>query len=413
MNLNELLEGLEQTSGIEKQASSIEVVKPAISDELSAVLEKKADQDMTKVAFAEGEKLAKELLEKLANELQSTNEAMAAQDAAKIVPVESGTVSEVLKGTVEEAITRGATSDDLVDKIEDQTKQAQENKEMANAILEKIAQTVGEATTTSAAAINVEGAAVPNKIQEDNAAMTAFDDAKVQPLPGADGTINNILEAIVAGAKAQGGGSDDLVNGEGPTEGSAAIGVKAAEEQEKAAAVSALTAEGMDFDTAVALVKQAEAEILGEAFEQEKQAAFTALVESGINFDQAVELIKQAEEDLKKKSELDKEAGIADMARSALKGAKVDMKVAGANVKEILKGTGKPGGRASAANSLASTTTGKLVGGAVIGTAAYKAKKAIRGQEKKAAFDTLIEAGIDFEDAITLVKAAELDVYGE
>ena len=144
---------------------------------------------------------------------------------------------------------------------------------MANKIMQKIAQTVGEATTSPAAAVNVAAAAAPNLIQSANAVMTAADDKKVLPLPGAEGTLNNILEAVVARAEAQGAVSDDLVNGDKPAssaEGEAALSPeqeqeKIAEEMEKAAAVSALVQAGCDFDSAFNMVKEAE-----EALAQEE-----------------------------------------------------------------------------------------------------------------------------------------------
>lgn len=438
INLNDLLNGLETEAGIEKVASE-QSVAPAVSEELKGILEKKASEDLTAAAQAEGAAVAKQLLEKLANEIQIANNQMVAEDATKIVPQDSaGTVEDVLKGTVEEGLDRGATDDNRVDEMKDAgkgevsgdplpetVKSAQEDKDMANEILQKIAQIVGEQTTTPAAAVNTDAGTVSNKIQEDNAKMTAYDDQKVDPLPGAEGTINNILEAIVSKAKSDGSGagSDDLVNGTGPTEGAAAVPVTneivGGDSVEKAAAVSALCGEGMDFESAVALVKQAEEELNAEAMEVEKQAAFEALVEAGADFDTAVALIKQAEEDLKKKPEvIEKSAGAVDKiigaGKSAFNSAKMDARVAGANAKELLKGTGKPGGRMGAAKSLAKNRTvqvGAMTAGAGAAGAAMMANK--RGQEKKAAFEALMAEGYDFDEAVNLVKAAEEEVYGK
>ena len=185
MNLNQLLASLEQSAGIEKKASDTEEVKPSVTAELAGVLEKKASEDITKQAFAQGEELARQLLSKLANEIQTDNAIMAAQDDTKIVPTKTGgTVEQALEAIVNEAVSRGATSDDRVDEELDNSeekmnKQAQENNQLAVFIMEKLAQEFNPQVSTPAAQVNVYGAAVPNMIQVDNAIMTAQDDAKV------------------------------------------------------------------------------------------------------------------------------------------------------------------------------------------------------------------------------------------
>lgn len=437
MNLNELLESLEQSAQIEKKASE---QPTAVEPDLSAI-EKKASEDLTKVAFAQGEELARQLLEKLANEIQTDNAVMQAQDDQKIVPTETGgTVEQALQGTVDEAVERGATSDDRVDEqieegaaspagesIEDNmNKQAQENSSLAAFIMEKLAQEFNPQVSTPAAAVNVAGAPVPNKIQQDNAVMTAQDDAKVQGVvPGGDGTVNALFQTIVGKALASGAGSDNLAANAAPAvpgvvDAASQSGgeVGAGEEVEKAAAVSALCDAGLDFDSAVALVKQAEEELAVEAWEHEKQAAFNSLVEAGIDFDDAVALVKQAEEEL-----FEKEAGAADLAAKAvskLKGAgkaiAADAAKAGSRVSNLAGGlrriNTKPGqARAlNAAKGLVNNRTAQVAGGALAagGTAA-----ALRGREKQACVEQLMAEGVDFDTAVELTKQAELEVYGK
>lgn len=391
LDLNALLADLENSAGIEKTASASIGLTPAIKSELAGVLEKKAEQDMTKVAMDEGAALAKQLLEKLANEIQDGNAVMEAQDGTKEVATQGGTLTDLLQDTVNQGVARGATSDDLVDEALD--KQAQENKVMAQSIMKKIAQIVGEPTTTPAAAINVAGAAVPNMVQMGNAGMTAWDDSKVTPMPGQEGTINNILEALVAKAQAEGGGSDDLVNGTGAVEGAVALG-SAEDQVEKAAAVNALVNEGVDFDTAVTLVKEAEDMIYQEEMEYEKQAAFEALVNEGMDFDDAVELVKAAE------YELYKEAGIKEMFESAKKGTR--------KAYDYAKDKGKKAVD-HVKNHKAAYGAG-AAGLAAAGGGAYAYK---RHQEKKAAMEALMQEGVDFDTAVGLVKQAEYEVYGE
>lgn len=328
ISIDSMLASLEKTAQIEKTASDKTDVKPAISADLANVLEKKASDDLTKQAFAEGEALARDLLAKMANEIQADNAAMVADDDKKILPnATGGDIEGVLQGTVDNALATGATTDDRVNhettvnnvvpaggaigtekQAADASAQTNENKEdttmnkqasntdLAKLIMEKLAQEFSDVVTTPAAAVNVAGAPVPNKIQQDNAVMTAHDDAKSVGVgdPGGDGTINALFEKIVARAKAEGGQSDDLINGPGHVEASPIF----TDAVEKAAAVSELCGQGMDFETAVSLVKQAEEAIFADAWEIEKKAAFDQLMEQGIDFDQAIALIKQAEEDL-------------------------------------------------------------------------------------------------------------------
>lgn len=364
LNIETLLAGLEKTAGIEKAAEET-TAKPNVSAELAGILEKKSEEDVTASALAAGEALAKELLTKLAseltedpmakttgdkkeNEIQKGVEEIVAFDNSKVLPNnQAGTIDAPLETTVENGIARGAKSDNIVDEIEDkkQTKEAQiksENEQMAKSIMEKIAQVVGEATTTPAAAVNTAGATAPNLIQASNAVMTAQDDAKVQPLPGAEGTLNSILEAVVARAKDQGAVSEDLVNGDAPASGaevadgdSSASVAQEADEVEKAAAVSALVDAGCDFASAVELVKQAEEALAVEADQQEKVAAVNALVEAGYDFDDAVTMVKKAEADLKGTNrEQEKQAALEaliesgvdfDQAISMVKQAEIDV----------------------------------------------------------------------------------------
>lgn len=447
LNLNELLADLEQSAGIEKTASMQTEVKPAVSAELASVLTKKAEQDLSASAFDEGAKLAQQLLEKLATDIQVENGIMQAQDDKKIVPTSGGTVSEQLEATVHQAVARGGESDDLLNK---QAQLNTENKNMAKSIMQKLAQIVGEPTTTPAAAANITPGTVPNVVQMANAEMTAYDDAKVQPMPGTEGTINNILEAIVERAKSQGDGSSNLVDGEGPVEGHASLGT-GGDQQEKAAAVSALVGEGMDFDQAVDLVKQAEVQLIEEASGQEKIAAVNALTEAGYDFDTAIELVKQAEAEIAAEEvEMEKVAGLEELIAS---GTSFDdavelIKKADKENKEAWKATGRAQVR-SMGEGLAGGVGGGVAGagigagvakllkkdpklaalgagyagymGGALGGGLHGMKASIKNTikkhtaeaEKKAAFDELVANGVNFDDAIELIKKAELEVYGE
>lgn len=176
--------------------------------------------------------------------------------------------------------------------------QAQEAGQLlADQLLEKLA-AAGDTNT----ATGVTPGTVPNKAIVDSAAIVGEDNSKIQGLPGAGGTVNEIYDAVIADALAQGAASQDQVH----TQGVAAVeGVpeqaatpnqvdtmSADDEQEKAAAVSQLVADGIDFDNAVNLVKQAAEDIAVEG--QVKAAALGKLVSQGINFAEAVEMVKAA-----------------------------------------------------------------------------------------------------------------------
>ena len=467
LNLNDLLADLEKTAGIEKAASV--AVKPNITAELSSILEKKASTDLASSAFAAGEALAKELLTKLAAEgldqvtttpavaenlgnavspnlIQVNNAETTAKDDTKVIanPGTGGSLDNILEGIVENAVQEGAQSDDLVDQVEDkkeQTKVAQiktENLQMAQSIMEKIAQIVGEPTTTPAAEINLGNAVSPNLIQQGNAVITAQDDAKVLPLPGAEGTLNSILEAVVARAEEQGAASYNLVDGDKPASaterpeddrGEASI-IQQADNVEKVAAVEALVQAGCDFDSAVEMVKQAEIDLANEADHQEKLAAVSALCEAGYDFDSAVALVKQAEVALANEgTEIEKIAAVQDLMGQ---GASFEEAVAlvkeagkvgeiGKKLKDVaenvythayVKGDDAAkavvkGARKVTAGHVVAGSVG-AAGGAIAGR--ISAKKA---HEKKAAFNALLEAGVEFDQAIAMVKQAEYDVYGE
>jgi hypothetical protein len=276
---------------------------------------------------------------------------------------------------------------------------------MAKNIMQKIAEMVEDTTAT------------PNLIQANNAEMTAFDDAKVEPLPGSEGTINNILESIVDRAKEQGAVSDDLVNGDMPaTDEEDAI--------EKAAAVSALVDAGCDFESAVAMVKEAEELLLNDADQLEKLAAINELCAAGYDFDTATDLVKAAAE----KYEGDKVSvervaktygkmmgrSFAEAIPGALGGATIGAGLGAltslglhTNIKRVA-GTGTSLGAV-----IGSQVGGYHGGGRSLQNSLQIEREREREHEKKSAVDALVDAGIDFDQAMALVKQAEIDVYGE
>lgn len=191
-------------------------------------------------------------------------------------------------------------------KGEEMNKQAAEaGKALAQALMKRAG--VGDTSTTD----GIPAGVVPNKIQEDNAAMKSQQDMVVQNVPGTDGrgnggTVNQIFDAIVSDAMAQGvkdlQTTGNTAQAEGapnarqvpaqlPVEGPENLG----QNQEKMAAVSHLiTVDGYDFDTAVALVKQASDAIDAENEAQVKKAAFNELLSAGYSFADAAAMVKSA-----------------------------------------------------------------------------------------------------------------------
>lgn len=268
------------TSGIEKTASEKEdkAEVPAGSEQF------------TKTASAIKE--AEELGAKVASQLLKQ-----AEDEKKEESKDEKKEEEKDEGKEEKS--EDEKNEDKEEKSEKSEKEEDMDKkanlvDIISAMLEKSAFEGDENTQNG-----VPGGVVPNKIQVDNAANVAYQDATIGVTPGTNGnndggTVNQIMDAIVAKAQSAGGIGENQVPG-----GTSFSGAEAQDPNvEKTAAVVALVEAGIDFDSAVDLVKQAEAEINAEAFEVEKKAAFGALIEAGVDFDTAVTLVKEACETL-------------------------------------------------------------------------------------------------------------------
>lgn len=368
--------------------------------------EDKDDEDQEKyAAFKSGEQLAKEIMEKVAS-----------------------TKIEQTKG-------------------EEMNKQASDaGKALAQALLTKLAG-VGDVSTDNGIAPGV----VPNKTQVDLAAQRAEHDASFQPTPGTDGqgnggTINQIFDAIVADAQARTGAVTMGQTASAPAEG--AINRQAPnqeqvdESQEKMAAAISLVNSGVDFDDAVAMVKAASDELEFEHDTQVKQAALNELMDEGVDFDLAVAMVKEAASIAGVKQALGGAYGAAhaygtagleaakatgsNIARrvsgaynSAAKGANAKIQAAtgatstkGAlnnaatklNAK-IQSATGATSYSQLGSNMAAHVGRNKAAYGAGAAVAAAGAgAAAMKGREKKAALDALMDAGIDFDMAAEYVN---------
>ena len=262
----------------------------------------------------------------------------------------------------------------------------------------------------------------------DNAAMNAEGDAAVKPLPTGNGvensgSVNEIFDAVVADAQSQGAASADQVHttgvsaNEGKVEDHATPNqVKTAEKinMEKLAAIQELVANGIAFSDAVDMVKQAEAEI---AFEMEKAAAMAELMAEGIDFDSAVELVKEASS-----GDMITADGVAPgstptkaIVDNAAMNAEGD-----ATIKPLPTGNGveNSGTVNEIFDALVADTLAQGAASAdqvhTTGVSAAEGKvedHATPSQVKVAYINKLLDAGVDFEDAVALVK--EAGIMGE
>lgn len=291
-------------------------------------------------------------------------------------------------------------------------------KALADAILTKLA-SAGDMNTSN----GVNPGVAVSKIVADNAAMVAQDDSKIQAIPGTDGagnggSVNQIFDAIVQDAMSEGATAYNQVNTGGASAGegkanqqgamSTAVGVD--DSQEKMAAVITLCENGVDFDTAVDMVKEAEQAILIEEDAHVKQAAVGELVAQGFDFETAVELIKEANT----ATEFGKRVASKgkDLAEKAIAAGKGVAEGAKGTINAIkAEGTGNYAKRyaANAKDHMMAHKGAYAAGAAGVGALGLGAA-AMR--EKKAAFEALVDAGVDFEKAAELVAAKSQEIYG-
>lgn len=434
-NLDQLLADLQKDTGMEKAASATQTVPtPDISLDLAGLLEKRAGIDLIKKAQEEGEALAKELLAQLGQANSQATElappSVEPQTVAPVIPTPEGTLNQVSDQLVQTAVAEGATSDDLVDPVIDQekiaalndllnsgfdfdtavelVKQASQASQTSNKETEmkKLAELIMEKLAEEGAveAMVAEGA-VPNLATQNNLQNVAQQDATTQPTPGGEGTVNRILTAIVENAAAQGVGTDDVpaAIGMGQPAAPEAEVDDADDEVEKAAAVSALVEAGLDFESAVGLVKQAETELAAEGLEIEKAAAMDELLAAGVDFDSAAALVKQAEKEITTKNAIG--AHLRSLGRGAVEG--VVGGLGGAAVGGLLgMAAGNP-----ELGALAGYTLGGSAGG-IHGALASQRKSLQKaydhkiGEEKRAAMTELLAVGVDFDSAVDLIKQA-------
>lgn len=303
MELEKLLADLEKAASEQSKPAQQPEDKLTVSKEIEALLTKEAHADNASKAFEEGEKLAQLILEKLAND------AIAVAKPAETEKTESVSGSTPAPTAAAETVTEKTAQAKPAEAVKEVEKTAQvavetveiteehmnksatdAGKELASAIIEKLAAQENDAPTG------------PGKIKQDHDKMVAFDNKKIQRTPR-NATVNQMFDQLVQRAKSVSNttGYDQAATGPAaPHEGKdQAMGTPSIPPSpdvvEKHAAVGALIEAGLDWETAVDLVKSAAEEIQAEEFSTVKMAAVTHLVqEEGFDFDTAVDAVNSA-----------------------------------------------------------------------------------------------------------------------
>ena len=180
------------------------------------------------------------------------------------------------EGSLEEMLTKAAS-----------TNESQTDGEIPQ--MNKQAQDQGIALANEILATLVKKA---NEVVMETSEQVMHDDAKIIPNPTEEQTVTDVLQNHILKAIADGAAQENAVNAvNAPSEADVEGGAYDSE-MDKAAAVSHLVGEGVDFEHAIALVKQASDEIEAECMEMAKVAAATTLIkEAGVSLDEAVALV--------------------------------------------------------------------------------------------------------------------------
>lgn len=459
MTLASLIEGLEKQAGLSGFGKQAE--EDPKKDEKHEKDEDKAEADAKK-DMGDAKKDIEKSEDDFAN-LKKMNKKEEAKDEKESEDKKEQTKEAQAGAEVVDFIMQKVASAQLSNKeIEMNKKASDAGKALADALMTKLAN-AGDQTTIN----GIPAGVAPNKNQIDNAQLVAEHDAIIKPMPTGNGienqgTINQIFDAVVADALGQGAAQFDNSEGqgvaahEGAVEASGTPNQVQTESVEKTAAVISLVNSGIDFDSAVNMVKAAAEEIEFEEGEQIKQAAFEQLLDSGVDFDLAAALVKSAGGPLllgatrlaKAKGTL---VNVGNAAGEILGGAGRAASNAATNVYKNTKRFGqalagnsryaakaeqatqdmsrafvtKGPAAADEAAQIAAKYHGKhdaVVGGArkglayagagALGLAGVAGGGYALGREKQAAVSALCDAGVDFESAVDLVQAKSYELYG-
>lgn len=227
--------------------------------------------------------------------------------ASAAVPVQAATPTPIT-GTsdsvtdLESLLTKSAgVNVTTIEETSDMNKQAQvQGKAIAEALIANI---VKQASVTKQA----------NAVAEDSTGMVMGQMAQQHATPREGMDVSNTLKGLLIQGIQNGGATNETSEMTGPSieqAQGAAMGVtpttppaqpngtalgsigEMGPEQEKAAAVYSLVCDGVDFDQAVSLVKQAEEDLAGETIEMAKIAAVNEVMAAGYSMAQAVQWVE-------------------------------------------------------------------------------------------------------------------------
>lgn len=202
-----------------------------------------------------------------------------------------------------------------IEKVASETSAADELKET----LEKSASDMGDTNTMATgqeiansilAMLDGHEKAAENKVIAEIDTMVASDDARDELTPREGKTVTQVAKALQERGVAGGEHKDDVMASEGNEPSN--VPAKPSDIDKKAA-LDELMADGVDFEDAIALVKQASEELESEGDELEKAAAVGILLEEGHSFEDAVELVKQACDQSEDYSDLEKAAAVQEL----------------------------------------------------------------------------------------------------
>lgn len=249
LTLDDIIKGLTGNMGLDKQASEVQETAAAETTDANADVGKSLEDLLTKSAGAT-------VNTELSNNEETNDMNKQAQEQGKAL-------ADLLIGNlVKQANEVVAATDQMVaEQMAQQQATPREGATVSDTLKGLILRGVQNGAATEEASENA------------GADLTAAADAAAQaaktPTTPAAGPNGSALGSVGEGAA-----------GPNPTE------------VEKVAAVSHLVNEGMDFDEAVARVKQAEEAIASETIEMAKVAAAQELVSAGFSAKEALELVE-------------------------------------------------------------------------------------------------------------------------
>ena len=362
-DIDSILASLQEDGGMSKQASATET----------------PPNELTKEAAREyGRSLAQSLI-KQANQINEDQEAIAATQTAQTQPTPDGSIDDVLRALAAQAEQGGGVDEDPT----------------MDSLLARIAANLspnpgepgqGKLLATEAATTDVEKVAalaelIDGGVDFDTASEIVKEASAGEYVDKGVEKAKKVGQYLLTKAKAGGNLAWKHKGAIGLTAGGAAAGAGAMhlynkrKDQEKQAALAELVDGGVDFDTAAGLVKEAgpRGPLLSDAMRRYlgmAPAPAAAPAASGSKVDAALRKLREAG------------SFVANKAK------------AGGNLAWKHKGA-----------------IGLAAGGAAAGAGAVHLYNKRKDQEKQAALDSLMEAGVDFDTASELVKEASASEY--